>query len=334
MTTAATRQIRLVRTPAGIPTEEDFECVAVALPALEPGQVRVAPTFLSLDPYLRLQMAKRHLSGNLLPGQPVISELVGTITESNDPRLEPGQTVAGFGAWADLTTIAADGLRTLDFGALPPSLALGVLGMPGLTAYAGVSELLKPGPDDVLVVSAAAGPVGSTVGQLALARGATVIGIAGGPEKCRWVVEEAGFSACIDHRSEDIATRLRELVPQGPSQYFDNVGGELLRTILVNMKPHGRIALCGIMDDYNSDTRSPGPLPLEIIGARATLMGLVVYDYEHLRADMISTVAGLIEAKKFAWREDVSEGLESAPSAFVRLMQGRNFGKTLVHLKS
>jgi NADPH-dependent curcumin reductase CurA len=330
--TVTTRKIRLARTPAGVPVTEDFELVETALPALQPGEVLVAPSYLSLDPYLRLQMAHRHLSGNLLPGQPVVSELVGTVTESADPRLKPGQTVAGFGAWADQCIIAADGLRTLDFGALPASLALGVLGMPGLTAYAGITELLKPMAGDVLLVSAAAGPVGSTVGQLALARGATVIGIAGGPEKCRWVVEEAGFSACIDHHSKDIATRLRALVPQGPSQYFDNVGGELLRTVLTNMKPHGRIALCGIIDDYNSETLSPGPLPLEIIGARATLMGLVVYDYEHLRGDMIEAVSGQIEAGRFAWREDISEGLESAPAAFVRLMQGRNFGKTLVHL--
>jgi NADPH-dependent curcumin reductase CurA len=330
--TATTRQIRLARTPVGVPVEADFECIETPIGVLQPGRVRVAPSWLSLDPYLRLQMAQRHLSGNLLPGQPVVSELVGTVVESADPRLKPGQIVAGFGAWADQTDIAADGLRTLDFGALPASLALGVLGMPGLTAYAGITELLKPSAGDVLVVSAAAGPVGSTVGQLALARGATVIGVAGGPEKCHWVTHKAGFSACIDYHREDLVPRLRELVPEGATQYFDNVGGEMLRTVLRTMKPHGRIALCGIIDDYNSDTRSPGPLPMEIIGARATLMGLVVYDYEHLRADMIATIAGLIEAGKFAWREDISEGLESAPAAFVRLMQGRNFGKTLVRL--
>jgi NADPH-dependent curcumin reductase CurA len=328
----STRLIRLARTPSGVPVEADFALVDAPLAALQPGQVRVAPRWLSLDPYLRLQMAQRHLSGNLLPGQPVVSELVGTISESADPRLKPGQMVAGFGEWAEQTVIAAEGLRTLDFGALPASLALGVLGMPGLTAYAGITELLKPGPADVLLVSAAAGPVGSTVGQLARARGATVIGIAGGPEKCSWVTAMAGFSACIDYHREDLVPRLRELVPEGASHYFDNVGGEMLRSILGTMRPHGRIALCGIIDDYNSDSRSPGPLPMEIIGARATLMGLVVYDYEHLRGDMIAAVSGLIEAGKFAWREDVSEGLESAPAAFVRLMQGRNFGKTLVHL--
>ena len=330
--TISTRQIQLARTPVAVPELADFALVEVALPVLQPGEVLVAPRHLSLDPYLRLQMARRHLSGNLLPGQPVVSELVGTVLESRSEAFRPGDVVAGFGAWADRAVMAGAGLRHIDFGDLPASLALGVLGMPGLTAYAGVHELLKPGPGDVVLVSAAAGPVGSTVGQLAQAAGATAIGIAGSDEKCRWVVEEAGFSACINYRREDLVARLKALAPDGPSHYFDNVGGELLRTVLRGLRPYGRIALCGIIDDYNSETRSPGPLPMEIIGARATLMGLVVYDHEHLRPVMIEAISGLILAGRFAWREDVTRGLENAPRAFVRLMQGRNFGKSLVNL--
>ena len=330
--TISTRQVQLARTPVAVPALADFAIVEVALPVLAQGEVLVRPRHLSLDPYLRLQMAQRHLSGNLLPGQPVVSELVGEVVESRAETFRPGDVVAGFGAWAERTIIPVSGLRAIDFGDLAASLALGVLGMPGLTAYAGIEALLKPGLGDVVLVSAAAGPVGSTVGQLAREAGATAIGLAGSDEKCRWVVEQAGFAACINYRREDLVTRLKALVPEGPSHYFDNVGGELLRTVLRNMRPHGRIALCGIIDDYNSETRSPGPLPLEIIGARATLMGLVVYDYEHLRVAMIDTVRGLIRAGRFAWREDVTHGLENAPAAFVRLMQGRNFGKSIVSI--
>jgi len=330
--TLTTRQIRLERTPVAIPVLSDFGLTEVSLPILQPGEVLVAPSHLSLDPYLRLQMGKRHLSGNLLPGQPVVSELVGKVIESRSEPFRPGDIVAGFGAWQDKTIIEAKGLRQVDFGDLPPSLALGVLGMPGLTAFAGVTELLRPGPGDVVLVSAAAGPVGSTVGQLSIAAGAAAIGIAGSEEKCRWVVEEAGFSACINYKREDLAARLKTLAPDGPSHYFDNVGGELLRTILRALKPHGRIALCGTMEDYNSESRSPGPLPMEIIGARATLMGLVVYDYEHLRGPMTQTISTLIRQGRFAFREDVTPGLENAPAAFVRLMQGKNFGKAVVAL--
>jgi NADPH-dependent curcumin reductase len=326
------RQVRLARRPQGVPTEADFALAEVELPLPGDGEVLVRPTHLSLDPYLRLQMANRHLSGDLRPGDVVVSEAVGVVETSRSPDFAAGDTVAGFLGWQERAVAQASALRRVDFGGLPASLALGVLGMPGLTAYAGVTELLKPGPGDTLVVSAAAGPVGATVGQLAKARAARVIGIAGGVDKCRWVTEVAGFDAAIDYKAEDVATALRGIEPDGVSCYFDNVGGELLRTVLGCLRHYGRVALCGIIADYNSDERAPGPLPLEIIGARATVMGLVVYDFEHLRETMLGEHRAMIEAGTLAWREDVTDGLENAPAAFARLMRGENQGKAIVRL--
>ena len=320
------------RTPSGVPEPGDFAFEAVDLPEVADGEVLVRIDAISLDPYIRLRMAGRHLIGNLRPGDPISSEMVGTVIQSRAAALAEGATVAGFAPWSSRAVLRAEELRVIDFGDLPPSLAFGVLGMPGLTAYAGVTQLLEIGPEDVLVVSAASGPVGATVGQLARDRGARVIGIAGGPDKCRWAVEQAGFDACIDHRAEDITDSLERHCPERPTAYFDNVGGELLRTLLRALRPYGRIAICGIMADYNDVTPAPGPLPLEIIQSRATLKGLVVYDFEHLRDEMIAEHRRLIAAGRLAWREDVTNGLENAPAAFARLMRGENQGKAVVRV--
>lgn len=324
--------IRLRRRPAGVPEPEDFDQVEVMAPTPGADEVLVAPETISLDPYIRLRMAGRHLVGNLVPGDPISSEMVGRVVDSRSPAFRPGDVVAGFAPWTDLAALPAAELRRVDFGALPASLALGVLGMPGLTAYAGVTRCLNIGADDVVVVSAAAGPVGATVGQLAMARGARVIGIAGGPEKARWVTEVAGFDACIDYRAEKVTEALTAIVPERPSVYFDNVGGTLLRDILRGLRPYGRVALCGIVADYNAGTPEPGPLPLEIISARATLKGLVVYDHEDLRETMINEHRALIESGRLAWREDVTIGLDAAPAGFARLMRGENQGKAVVRL--
>lgn len=320
------------RRPACVPEPDDFAFERRALPSLGPGDVLVSWRTISLDPYIRLRMAGRHLIGNLEPGDAISSEMIGTVIESRADDYPAGTTVAGFSPWAEQGVVRVPELRRIDFDDLPPSLALGVLGMPGLTAWAGVTRLLEIGADDVLVVSAACGPVGATAGQLARARGARVIGIAGGPEKSGWVVGQAGFDACIDHRAEPVADALRRAAPDGVTAYFDNVGGELLRTVLRTMRPYGRVALCGIISDYNEAEPAPGPSPLEIIRSRAVLKGLVVYDFEHRRDDMIAEHRALIAAGKLAWREDVATGLDAAPAAFARLMRGENVGKALVRL--
>lgn len=323
-------QVQLARTPSGVPTAEDFRITSVALPELGPDDVQVAVRFISLDPYIRLRMARRHLVGNLEPGDPLTSEMVGTVVASRAAALPVGTTVAGFAPWQSAAVLPAAELRAIDFGALSPSLALGVLGMPGLTAYAGVTRLIKPAAGDVVVVSAAAGPVGATVGQLCKRAGARVIGIAGGPEKCAWVRNVARFDACIDHHEAPVAEQLAALAPEQPTVYFDNVGGDLLRQMIRGLRPYGRVVLCGIIADYNDTQEAPGPTPLEIIGARATVMGLVVYDHEDLRPAWVAEGQRLIASGALAVREEVTQGLDQAPAAFARLMRGQNQGKAIV----
>lgn len=326
------QQIRMARRPTGVPSSDDFAIASIDIGSLEPGQVRIDVKAISLDPYIRLRMAGRHLIGNLSPGDPISSEMIGDVTQSRDARFTPGMTVAGFAPWQAAAHLPGDALRQIDFGDLPASLALGVLGMPGLTAYAGVTRLMKPGPEDIVLVSAASGPVGATVGQLAKAAGARVIGIAGGPDKCRWVHDVAGFDACIDYKAAPVAEQLAALCPDGATAYFDNVGGELLRSIVRGLRPGGRVVLCGIIADYNDEDEAPGPTPLEIISARATVMGLVVYDHEDLRPAWEQLGAQMIRAGTLRYREDVTHGLDQAPEAFSRLMRGGNHGKMLVTL--
>jgi NADPH-dependent curcumin reductase len=323
-------QYRMKQRPVGVPKESDFETAEAPLPPLQPGQVRVALSALSLDPYIRLRMAGRHVVNNLAPGDPINSEAICTVVESADASLAVGQTVAAFIPWQAQAVVSAAECRPVDFGNLPARYGVGVLGMPGLTAYAGVTRLLKPTADDIIVVSAASGPVGATVGQLCKAAGARVIGIAGGPDKCAWVINEARFDACIDYRAEPIEAGLKRLCPEGPTGYFDNVGGPMLRTVLGCLAPGGRIVLCGIIADYNDAEQAPGPTPMEIIAARAHLMGLVVYDHEDLRPEWERVGADMIRSGALTTREDITTGLERAPAAFARLMRGENQGKMLV----
>ncbi len=277
-------------------------------------------------------MAGRHLVDNLSPGDAINSEMVGRVVETASSAFQINDLVIGFSNWQSHAVLRADGLKKLPDTDHSMSYYLGVLGMPGLTAYAGVEVLLKPLAEDTLVVSAAGGPVGSSVGQLAKARGATVIGIADGQEKCRWVVDQIGFDHCIDYHQQDVRSSLNEICPAGPSHYFDNVGGNLLKLMLECMQPYGKIALCGVISDYNETDPAPGPTPLEIITARATVMGLVVYDYEHLQDQARAAIGKLVKGNSFAVREDISKGLHSAPGAFATLMRGKSQGKALVQL--
>lgn len=322
----------MARRPVGVPLAEDFRIEQAVLPQLAAGDVLVELLWISLDPYIRLRMAGRHLVDNLSPGDAINSEMIGRVVKTAAPSFQVDDLVIGFSDWQSLAVLRADDMKLLPAGDLSTSYYLGVLGMPGLTAYAGIEKLLQPSVDDVVVVSAAAGPVGSTVGQLAKARGANVIGIAGGQEKCRWVIEQAGFDHCIDYRHEDVRSRLNEICPEGPSHYFDNVGGDLLQLMLECMRPYGKIALCGVISDYNEADPAPGPTPLDIITARATVMGLVVYDFEHLQDEARAAIGKLISEKSFAIREDIAKGLENAPQAFAKLMRGENQGKALVQL--
>jgi NADPH-dependent curcumin reductase len=329
-------QVRLKSTPSGVPMPEHFSLDHADLPALASGQVLVEVLDLSLDPYMRGQISGRHMSGRVDPGMLMNGETVVRVLESKADGVAEGLVATARAGWQSHAVLDAATLVPIGFAGLPPSLALGVLGMPGLTAFAGVNRLLDIRPGDTLVVSAAAGPVGSMVGQLAKIKGARVVGIAGGADKCAWVIGSAGFDACVDYKAAPLRDGLDAACPVktpglgGIDAYFDNVGGDVLQAAMERLNLGARVALCGLMEQYNADVPPPGPNPAFTIKARAHVHGLVVYDHEDLRARMLREVAPWIRGGAIAWKEDVAHGLEQAPAAFERLMRGQNFGKMVV----
>lgn len=327
-------QITLQRTPVGLPEASDFAFGHAELPQPEEGQVLVRVLALSLDPYLRSAMAGRHLSASIGIGDLVRGEGLVEVLASRHPAMAAGEqwvAACGWRSHALLDAAAVAQARRVPAWLDRPTLALGGLGMPGLTAWAGLNRLADARAGDTLVVSAASGPVGATVGQLAKIKGCRVIGIAGGPEKCAWVTGVAGFDACIDYRDEDLRQALDRLCPEGVDVYFDNVGGDTLLALLERLALGARVVLCGLMAQYNG--AAPMAInPALLIRARATLRGLVVYDHWDALEQMLSEMKAHYLAGRLQFREDIAEGLQSAPAAFVRLMQGRNQGKALVRL--
>jgi NADPH-dependent curcumin reductase CurA len=277
-------------------------------------------------------MAGRHLSAAIRPGDVVPSEGLVEVIESRNAAYVPGRRWIAECGWREYAVLSADVLhkaRVVDKNIQPQTLALGVLGMPGLTAWAGFNKMTDASPVDTFVVSAASGAVGATVGQLAQARGCRVIGIAGGPEKCQWAIEQAGFTACIDYRAGDLRAALKNNCPNGINVYFDNVGGDTLTAVCEQLAIGSRIVLCGLAAQYNG-APAVGLNPGLLIKSRATLRGLVVYDHWHEMERMQAELGADILAGRLRFREDVSHGIESAPDSFCRLMRGENQGKSIV----
>ncbi|RME64042.1 MAG: NADP-dependent oxidoreductase [Alphaproteobacteria bacterium] len=326
------REVRLKRRPAGVPGADDFEIEETALPAPGPGQVLCATRLLSLDPYMRGQISGRHLTGAVNPGEAMRGESICEVVQSNDPAWIPGDRVLLHGHWRSHQLADASQLSAVDARIERPSLALGILGMPGLTAYAGLLYLGAPKAGDTLVVSAAAGAVGSMVGQIGKIAGCRVIGIAGGPEKCAWLTGAAGFDGAIDYKAEEIAAALQRLCPNGIDIYFDNVGGTVLDAAMWRLALGARVVLCGLIAQYNRDDLPPGPNPATIIKARATVRGLVVYDHAHRRGEFLDRALAWLGQGRLHYREALFAGLENAPAAFARLMAGATFGKVIVKL--
>jgi NADPH-dependent curcumin reductase CurA len=326
-------RITFARAPRGIPVPGDFssDTVAVVLPAA--GQFLSRTIWLSLDPYLRNVMKGHPLYGvPLRPGDPMFGETVSQVVESRHPGYAAGDYVLVKNGWQEYALSDGQGVRKLDPRVAPLSTALGVLGMPGLTGYAGLVYLAEPKPGETVVVSAATGPVGSTVGQVARLVGARAVGIAGSDEKCRYAVEELGYDACVNYREGDLRALLKQACPNGIDVYFDNVGGDVLAAVLGNLALRARVVLCGMIEAYSAESPPPGPFLGPVVAARATIRGLVVYDHLHRLPELERVVGGWIRDGRFRYREDVTEGLEHAPEAFCRLMRGENFGKTLVRV--
>ena len=328
------QQITLTHTPQGAPEVSDFAMGHTHLSGPQSGEVLVRVHALSMDPYLRSAMAGKHLSASIHPGDLVRGEGLVEVIESHDLRMVVGEKWVAPCGWRTHAVLDAQSIpqcRRVDPQIIPTTLALGGLGMPGLTAWAGFNLLCKAQPNQTWVVSAASGAVGATVGQLARIAGCRVIGIAGGPEKCDWVQRVAGFNDCIDYKNTHLATALKQQCPNGIDVYFDNVGGDILNVAIENLALHARVVLCGLMSQYNG--ASPSQLNAGLlIRARATVQGLVVYDHWQHMQQMTKELGAFYQAGQLHFREDIQHGLDQVPAAFCRLMRGENQGKSVVLL--
>ena len=322
----------LAQTPSGVPQPSDFALREAPMPEPGDGEVLCATEYLSLDPYMRGQISGRHISGSVQPGDTMLGETVSRVLASSSREFKTGERVTCFGGWRSHSLHAAADLRRLPDDFPRPSLALSALGMPGLTAWAGLYRRARPQPGETVLIPAATGAVGSVAGQLAKALGCRVIGIAGSDEKCRLATDLLGYEACINRRAGDLGEALRVHCPDGVDVYFDLVGGEMLNTVSQQLALGARVILCGLMADYNSDTYTPGPSPGMWIRARAIVYGLVVYDFEPERQQFLDMAIPMVRSGELKLREDIAEGLEAAPAAFCRLMRGDNVGKALVRV--
>ena len=326
------RQILLVSRPQGAASVSNFKLVETPLEPLADGQVRVRNHFLSLDPYMRGRMddSKSYAASQPL-NEVMIGGTVGEIVESKNPKFTVGDKVVGMFGWQEFCTSDGAGLRKVDTAHIPLSAYLGPVGMPGVTAWLGLNKIIEPKAGETVVVSAASGAVGSVVGQLAKAAGCRAVGIAGGADKCRYVTETLGFDACVDYKAGNLYQDLKAAVPNGVDGYFENVGGEVLDAVLSRMNAFGRIALCGMIANYDGSS-IPLAKPSLLLTQRLKVQGFIVSETPEVWPEALGQLGGLVAQGKLKYRESVAQGIESAPEAFLGLLKGKNFGKQLVKL--
>ena len=326
------RQVLLARRPHGPVVEDDFRIVETEVPPVGDGQVLTRVHYLSLDPYMRGRMDE---SKSYAPPQPLGAVMIGgtvaEVIESKNPELEPGDFVVGMAGWQEYQVTDGAGLRKVDVSVIPPSAYLGCVGMPGVAAWYGLTQIGKPKQGETVVVSAAAGAVGSVVGQLAKLRGCRAVGIAGGKMKCDLVLGEFGFDACIDYKSDSFKADFKAATADGIDFVFENVGGMALDASLARTNAFGRIAVCGLIAGYTGQ-----PIPIQnlrsILTNRLLVQGFIVSEHLDLWPQALTELAGHVAAKRIRYRETVAQGLSSAPRAFIGLLQGENVGKQLVKL--
>jgi NADPH-dependent curcumin reductase len=327
------RQVLLKRRPTGKPTADDFEIAEAPLPEPGANEVLLRGIYLSLDPYMRGRLsAARSYARPVEVGAVIEGRVVGQVAASRDRRFREGDFVFGGYGWQLFSAVKADGLLKLDPTEAPISTTLGILGMPGLTAYVGLNDIGQPKAGETLVVSAASGAVGAVAGQLARRLGAHVVGIAGGAEKCRYVEEDLGFAACLDHRGGDLGAALDRACPNGIDVYFENVGGAVQRAVFPRLNDFARMAMCGMVSEYNDREPQPGPNLMSVVRKRLRIQGFIVGDRWQLHGEYRAMAAPLVRSGELKYREDIVEGLDNAPKAFIGLLEGRNFGKLLVRL--
>lgn len=326
------QHIVLASRPNGEVVPDNFRIETAEVPALQDGQVLIRNHFLSLDPYMRMRMedVKSYAAPQAI-GAVMIGGTAGEIVASRHPKFAVGDQVVGMSGWSEMGVSDGVGLRKVDTTHIPLSAYLGAVGMPGMTAWYGLTQIMAPKAGETVLVSAASGAVGSVVGQLAKKMGCRVVGIAGGPDKCAYVVDELGFDACIDYKAGTLQVDLKAATPDGVDAIFENVGGEIFDAGLARMNPFGRIALCGLISGYDG-----GPKPLknvhQFLTMRLSLRGFIVSEHIELWPQGLGELGKLVASGQLKFRESIVPGLASAPDAFVGLLKGRNFGKQLVKL--
>lgn len=331
------RRIVLAARPHGEPTPAHFRMEEARVPTPRAGEILLRTRWLSLDPYMRGRMsAAKSYAQPVAIGEPMVGGTVSEVVQSNNPDFAVGELVSAYAGWQDYAISDGRGLHRLPPGQ-PPTTALGILGMPGMTAYTGLLTIGRPKAGETVVVAAAAGPVGSLVGQIARLKGARAVGIAGGPDKCRYLTETLGFDAALDHRAEDFADALAAACPKGIDVYFENVGGAVFEAVLPLLNDFARVPVCGLVSGYNATELPPGPdrlptLMRTVLTKRLHLQGFIVWDFADQQEAFVRDVGGWLAEGKVRHREDIVEGLEAAPEAFIGMLRGKNFGKLVVHV--
>ena len=338
MNSKENRRIVLASRPVGEPTAANFRLESTALPVPAEGQILLRALYLSLDPYMRGRMSDaKSYAAPVAIDAVMVGATVCRVETSRHAGFAEGELVLAYTGWQDYAL--SDGASLSKLGSLAqPSLALGVLGMPGFTAYMGLLDIGQPKAGDTVVVAAASGAVGSVVGQIAKLQGCRVVGIAGGAEKCRYVLEELGFDACIDHRAPDLPAQLAAACPKGIDVYFENVGGAVFDAVLPLLNSGARVPLCGLISQYNVAERPEGKDRLsflmgQILVRRIKMQGFIIFDdYGHRYPEFFKAMSAWLADGKIKFREDIVTGLETAPEAFIGLLKGKNFGKLIVQL--
>lgn len=332
------RQVLLASRPTGEPTPDNFRLVEAEAPRPGPGQMLLRTVYLSLDPYMRGRMnAGPSYARPVEVGEVMEGRGVSEVVESNLSGYEAGEVVLAPTGWQEYALSDGREARKLDPSLGLASSALGVLGMPGLTAYTGLLTIGQPKPGETVVVAAASGAVGSLVGQIARIKGCRTVGIAGGERKCRYVTEELGFEACLDHRAPALPERLQEACPSGLDVYFENVGGRVFDAVLPLLNPFARVPICGLMAHYNATEPPAGPdrvpaLMMATLVKRLTFRGFIVSDFAAQFPQFLADMSAWLKEGRVKYREDVTDGLENAPRELIGLLRGENFGKKVIRV--
>lgn len=336
---ATTRQLVLVSRPEGAPKDENFDLKKVDLPNLEAGEVLLRTIYLSLDPYMRGRMSDaKSYADPVKVGDVMVGATVCQVEKSKNDEFSEGQWVLANTGWQDYAISDGKGLMQLGKNPSNPSYALGILGMPGFTAYMGLLDIGAPKEGDTVVVAAATGPVGATVGQIAKIKGCKVVGVAGGSEKCKYAVDKLGFDACIDHKSNNFEEQLKHACDKGIDVYFESVGGNVFDAVLPLLNARARVPLCGLVSQYNATSLPEGPdrmfmLMGQLLRKRIKMQGFIIFeDYGDQYDDFSKQMQKWLSEGKISYREHVIEGIENTVEAFNNMLSGKNFGKTVVKI--